>query len=83
MDLVWGEQHPLHLPHDGTLPRKILSLLANLEEECARHHDEDVRWLTTQRIQADEEWSFCGARRKKASEEKKRKVGVMFGRERT
>jgi IS1 family transposase len=54
----------------GIAKGTVLSLLADLGEQCAAYHDEHVRWLTTQRIQADEVWSFCGAKMKNASEEK-------------
>jgi IS1 family transposase len=54
----------------GIAKGTILSLLADLGKQCAAYHDENVRWLTTQRIQADEVWSFCGAKMKNASEDK-------------
>ena len=54
----------------GIAKGTILSLLADLGEQCAAYHDENVRWLTTRRIQADEVWSFVGAKMKNASEEK-------------
>ncbi len=54
----------------GIAKGTVLSLLADLGEQCASYHDEHVRRLTTQHIQADEVWSFCGAKMKNASEEK-------------
>jgi IS1 family transposase len=54
----------------GIAKGTVLALLADLGTVCAAHHDEYVRGLVTQRIQADEVWSFCGAKMKNASEEK-------------
>lgn len=54
----------------GVAKGTILALLADLGEQCADYHDEHVRWLTTQRIQCDEVWSFVGAKQKNTSEEK-------------
>jgi IS1 family transposase len=54
----------------GIAKGTVLSLLADLGEQCAAYHDEHVRWLTTKRTQADEVWSFCGAKMKNASEDK-------------
>ncbi len=54
----------------GVAKGTILSLLADLGEACATYHDEIVRGLTTRRIQADEVWSFVGAKMKNATEEK-------------
>ncbi len=52
----------------GIAKGTVLSLLADLGEQCAAYHDEHVRRLTTERIQADEVWSFVGAKMKNASE---------------
>lgn len=54
----------------GIAKGTVLSLLADLGKVCADYHDEHVRGVTTQRIQADEVWSFCGAKMKNASEDK-------------
>jgi IS1 family transposase len=54
----------------GIAKGTVLSLLADLGEQCAAYHDEHVRWLTPRRIQCDEVWSFCGAKQKNASEER-------------
>ena len=47
----------------------ILKLLSELGDACATYHDEHVRGLKCQRVQADEIWSFIGAKAKNVSEE--------------
>src|SRR5882672_4850915 len=49
----------------------ILKLLADLGEVCATYHHEHVRGLKCRRVQADEIWSFIGAKQKNVSEEKR------------
>ncbi|MGA3031839.1 MAG: IS1 family transposase [Terracidiphilus sp.] len=54
----------------GAAKGTVLRLLADLGTACAAYHNKHVRGVTTQRIQADEVWSFCGAKMKNASEDK-------------
>ena len=49
----------------------ILSLLVDLGKVCAAYHDEYVRSVKANRIQCDEVWSFCYAKDKNSSDEKK------------
>jgi IS1 family transposase len=49
----------------------ILKLLSDLGDVCAEYHDVVVRNVPSQRIQADEVWSYVGAKEKNASIEKK------------
>jgi IS1 family transposase len=49
----------------------ILKLLADLGDACATYHDVHVRNLKSRRVQADEIWSFVGAKAKNTSAEKK------------
>jgi IS1 family transposase len=49
----------------------ILKLLAELGDACATYHDTHVRNLKCRRVQADEIWSYVGAKAKNVSEEKK------------
>jgi IS1 family transposase len=49
----------------------ILKLLAELGDACAEYHDTHVRGLKSRRVQADEIWSFVGAKAKNVSDEKK------------
>jgi len=48
----------------GVAKNTVLKLLADLGEACEAFHDENVRGLTSKRIQADEIWSFCYAKKK-------------------
>src|SRR5207245_11805717 len=48
----------------------ILKLLADLGEACAAYHHMHVRGLRCRRVQADEIWSYIGAKQKNVSEEK-------------
>jgi IS1 family transposase len=49
----------------------ILKLLADLGTACAEYHDKHVRKLKVRRLQADEIWSFTGAKAKNVTPEKK------------
>lgn len=49
----------------------ILKLLADLGEACAEYHYTHVRNLKSRRVQADEIWSFIGAKQKNATDEQK------------
>src|SRR6185312_12539334 len=49
----------------------ILKLLADVGNACAEYHDKHVRNLRVRRLQADEIWSFVGAKAKNTSLEKK------------
>ncbi len=42
----------------------VSALLVSAGKACAKHHDEAVRDVRSQRIQADEIWSFCYAKEK-------------------
>jgi IS1 family transposase len=49
----------------GVSVHTVLNLLRDLGEACEAFHDEHVRGLTCKRLQADEIWSFCYAKKKK------------------
>lgn len=55
----------------GVAKGTVLSLLADLGKVCADYHDEHVRKVAAKRIQCDEIWSFCYAKEKNVSSEKK------------
>lgn len=42
----------------------VLKLLHDLGEACEEYHDKHVRGLTSERVQCDEIWSFCYAKKK-------------------
>jgi IS1 family transposase len=55
----------------GVARMTVEKLLRDLGAACAAHHDATVRNLKSQRIQADEIWSFVGAKAKNVPEEKR------------
>src|SRR5438132_370694 len=55
----------------GVAMNTVLKLLAELGIECAAFHNERVRNLRAQRIQADECWQFIGAKAKNVTPEQK------------
>lgn len=61
----------------------IVKLLADLGRACAAYQDEVFRNLPCKKIQCDEIWSFCYAKEKNVSEDKKGVFGYgMSGRSR-
>lgn len=49
----------------------VLSLIREVGASCLRFHDATVRSLSTERVQADEVWSFCYAKQKNVPEKLK------------
>src|SRR5438105_14662879 len=49
----------------------VSKLLVDAGLVCAAFHDENVRGLKSRRVQADEIWSFVGAKEKRATAEQK------------
>ena len=56
----------------GAAKNTVVKLLAELGQACSEFQDKTFRNLKCQRIQCDEIWSFCGAKEKNASPEKKK-----------
>ena len=54
----------------GVARMTVEKLLRDLGTACAAYHDEHVYNLTTKRIQCDEIWSFCYAKRKNVPADK-------------
>lgn len=50
----------------GTSKGTVLRLLDAVGEFCEVYHDYMVRSLMTTRLEADEQWSFCGAKQRNA-----------------
>lgn len=48
----------------GAAKMTVLALIREVGESCLRFHDSVVRGLDTERVQADEVWSFCYAKEK-------------------
>jgi hypothetical protein len=55
----------------GVTRNAIGKLLVQLGEVCREYQDKTFRNLTCKRLQLDEIWSFCGAKQKNTSIEKK------------
>jgi IS1 family transposase len=53
----------------GVAKGTVLSLLVRVGKACAEYHDAAVRNVTAKKIQADEIWSFCGAKKKNVTPE--------------
>jgi IS1 family transposase len=53
----------------------VLKLLRDLGEACEEYHDKHVRGLTSKRIQCDELWSFCYAKKKNVPAEHQGEFG--------
>lgn len=49
----------------------VTKLLVEVGAACQKFHDETVVGITSQKVQADEIWSFVGAKEKNASQEQK------------
>ncbi len=54
----------------------VAKLLAEAGEACMAHHDETVRGVKSKRIQCDEIWSFCYAKKKNVQAAKKAPEGA-------
>lgn len=51
----------------GTAKGTVMKLLGDVGEACARDRHENVRALTSERIQCDEIWAFVGCKAKNVS----------------
>jgi len=59
----------------GASINTVSKLLVDLGNACAKFHHERVRNVTAQRIEADEVWTFCYARRDNVPEDKRGVLG--------
>lgn len=59
----------------GASINTVSKLLVDLGTACAAFHDEHVRHVTAKRIEADEAWCFCYARRDNVPEDKRDTFG--------
>jgi IS1 family transposase/lambda repressor-like predicted transcriptional regulator len=59
----------------GVSINTVTKLLVELGTACANFHDDHVRNVTTKRVEADEVWTFCYARRENVPEAKKGEFG--------
>lgn len=58
----------------------VSKLLVDAGLVCAAFHDENVRGLKSKRVQADEIWSFVGAKGSAQHQSRRRKGGAIAGR---
>jgi IS1 family transposase len=70
--LVEGNSIRATVRMTGASKNTVTKLLVNLGRACSEYQDKTFRNLKCKRIQCDEIWSFCGAKEKNASPEKKR-----------
>lgn len=79
MALVEGNSIASTCRMTGAAKMTVLSLITEVGEACLRFHDAQVRGLATERVQADEIWSFCYAKEKNVPAEMKGKgVGSVW-----
>lgn len=60
----------------GVSINTVTKLLVDLGSACEDFHNANVRGLSTTRVEADEVWTFCYARRENVPAEKKGVLGV-------
>lgn len=60
----------------GADKKTVMRLLVSVGEACAAYQNEAIRNLKSKRIQADEVWSFVGAKDKNVPEEKRGQFGI-------
>jgi IS1 family transposase len=59
----------------GASINTVSKLLVDLGNACATFHNERVRKVTTKRVEADEVWTFCYARRENVPDDKRGVLG--------
>ena len=62
----------------GVSINTVTKLLIDAGLACAAYHDEHVRDVVCQRVQVDEIWSFCYAKRKNVPENKRGAAGDVW-----
>ncbi len=60
----------------GVAKNTVLKLLVDAGKACARYQHENIRGVTSKRIQCDEIWSFAGMKEKQVPTERKGQIGV-------
>jgi IS1 family transposase len=69
--LVEGNSIRATVRMTGIAKNTVAKLLVDLGQACAEYHDDHVRGVRVGRLQADEIWSFVGAKAKNVSPDKK------------
>jgi IS1 family transposase len=70
--LVEGNSIRATVRMTGASKNTVTKLLVELGRACSEYQDKTFRNLNCRRIQCDEIWSFCGAKEKNASPDKKK-----------
>jgi IS1 family transposase len=73
--LVEGNSIRATVRMTGVAKNTVIKLLADLGTACATFHDSHVRNLNCRRVQADEIWAFCYARRQNLPRDKQDQFG--------
>ena len=73
--LVEGNSINATVRMTGVAKNTILKLLADVGEACARYQDEVMRNLPCRRLECDEIWSFCHAKKKNVAPERQGILG--------
>lgn len=60
----------------GVAKTTVLRLIREIGSACARFHDAQVRNLSTERVQCDEVWSYCGMKEKNVPDDLRGTVGI-------
>ena len=74
-ELVEGNSIRATCRMTGAAKGTVIKLLADLGEVCAEYQHEHLRDLQCKRIECDEIWSFCYAKKKNVPDDKKGKFG--------
>jgi len=73
--LVEGNSIRATVRMTGAAKNTVVKLLADVGKACAEYKDKVLRNLPCKRIQCDEIWSFCYAKKKNVPEDKKGEFG--------
>ncbi len=73
--LVEGNSIRATVRMTGAAKNTVVKLLVELGEACSKYQDEQLRDLYSERIQADEIWSFCYAKAKNVPDEHRGEFG--------
>src|ERR1019366_171122 len=63
----------------GVAKHTVLNLLRDLGCAAAEFHHKNVRNVRVRRLQCDEIWAFCGAKKKNATPEQEAQGWATFG----
>jgi IS1 family transposase len=76
MALIEGNSIASTCRMTGAAKMTVLSLIREVGEACIKFHDAQVRYLSTERVQCDEVWSFCSMKQKNVPAELQGTIGI-------